>query len=400
MYKLELEQTNKSVNWALYSSDGSRICEYIFKSKEEGSSIGKELLKVTMLRFAIMDVLNCDCIEIQNHLKDFEFDYINYEVKRFVKYSKSYHNLDVPIPKIKCSKLKSDITYSKINLNSEGCLLGYTGGKDSTLSLELLKEKYNNIKLFKFNFDNELFKDDYYSTMKILNFELYKKVSTSNYYEINKKDYYQEEDMHAIYAAPFFNLNENTFSNLAVGLPWDVLNNKFGNEDYITSEFVLTENQESLNIFNKLMNSYGLINFKIFSPIATLNSFAVYNILLKIYGVNGLKSFNSCWNPTINNEPCGRCLKCKRVNFIYHILGVNNEDESAVLLNNEMETYSLDYLFGSISIMKLLDKFNNKEINNIDDKIFIDEDIKKFDNGFSKLISQKYKLEIVSNPLI
>ena len=113
-----------------------------------------------------------------------------------------------------------------------------------------------------------------------------------------------------------------------------------------------------------------------------------------------MRDLNSCWFPE-NDSPCGECLKCKRVAFTYKEIGIDlTTNEKKAIEDIVKNNIDIAYLFGSISIKKLLEIQSNEE-NNIDLKndIYIDDKIEIIDGGFCNIIAEKYKFDIKENPL-
>lgn len=395
MSKLIYRESDYGLEWSFYDMNNDLVSTYVFKSKlKNRSDTGSRLLKITMCRFAVMDLLNVPSMSIESLLSKEEATYLIHELDKFKDHSSDYHGIDIPIKTLGMRTIEE--SFNKIRLSKEDCYLGYTGGKDSSLTLELIEGDFKKLQLFKINFDEEPFLDNYHIACKVHNTKLYNQYSTKAFFNSLQVKYYQEEDLHAVFAAPYYNVIEGDPANLALGMPWDTLNSyvyKAGSTER-ASEYVMTETQNSLKCFRKLMHYYGLIDFDLFSPLATLNSFAIYNILRKKYGDNKLKSMLSCWNP-VGNKSCGKCTKCQRVSYIYKVLNIPLSDNEINSLSTN--TKELDYLFGSISIKKLLENnlYNKLKFDNC---VLIDPEIINFDRSYHQKISEKYELSVVKNP--
>ncbi|MDO5422298.1 MAG: 7-cyano-7-deazaguanine synthase, partial [Eubacteriales bacterium] len=197
---------------------------------------------------------------------------------------------------------------------------------------------------------------------------------------------------------PFFSVKENDAAYLSIGLQFDVSNYYVYNErNESIQEYDLMETYGAIKKFEELLRYLDLKQFNIIEPLASVTSFAIYEILRREYGDEQLKQMGSCWTPQQNGSPCGKCLKCQRVAYIYNALGLKlseHEKESLKLL--EESNVPLAYLFGSITCEKLLCKYDASELKHM---LFIDDKVFDLDKGIHKDISEIYGLKIIENPL-
>lgn len=388
------------ISWRLYE-DNTNIVNYTFRSKKEGSYVGKKLVFITLLRFAILDCLGIERVYIDQELTEYEIKYIDSEIDNMIEYSSNNHNLKIVKPVIQYRNIIKEDVINTVKLDRSKCYIGYSGGKDSKLCYDLIKDSFKDIVKFKIDFDNEEFNNEYHESIEVVDKKLYELVSAKELYEKNGKRYYQEEDLHCCFSAPFFSVAEDSPAYLCVGLQYDVSNyyvyNGIGN---LIAEFDLMETYNSIKKFEGMLRYYGLKDFVIFVPLASATSFAIYNILRNKYGDIRLRAMNSCWFPDEKNEPCGKCLKCQRVSYIYNILGMDltNKEKSSLKLFED-SGYDLDYLFGSISCMQLINKYYKNDLSKLKNIIFIDEKIAELDLGFSEKLSNSFSMSIVENPL-
>ena len=275
MYKLKSQIDEKEIKIEI-SNDNIGICCYRFLSKSAGTTIGIRMVYITLLRYAILDTLAIDELEIDSTLDDFESQYLLKEIDTMISYTENYHGVKLSTPKL---IFKREVTNKeKIDLDGKSVYIGFSGGKDSTLCYSLLKEQFSSIKKFKIDFDEEPFANEYYETYIILNKRLYNNISTRQIYLKNNLNYYQEEDLHCCFAAPYFSVKKGDPAVLSVGLQYDVVNPYlFDNKNNKLSEYGLTETYDSLKVVGELFNQYGLKKFKFIVPLASLNSFAIYN---------------------------------------------------------------------------------------------------------------------------
>ncbi|MCL9971753.1 hypothetical protein MX569_14485, partial [Anoxybacillus kestanbolensis] len=294
------------------------------------------------------------------------FDYkllqpsIDYIQKIYKYVSKSYiyyYSLE------KCSELvfteSGHSCFISISMKN-GAYLGYSGGKDSTLC-KLLAEKNNeNLEYYHMSFDSDKSNKDYHLEKRVLNQRINESLTFEGHeMKSNLFVSHQADDIHVVFAAPYFNVNERSNKRLLVGIPWDNINDviiQLPNNTDKVGDFVPTETYTSLKIFEQYMRAMGLVNFEIVSPIASLHSYGVYKILSELRSVNFVKSLESCWYSWLYKEKfCGTCPKCQRVMRIFK--EVFNEQISAEVPILEVDATA--QLFGSIATEILLNNYEN-----------------------------------------
>lgn len=377
------------------SIEDELIARYVFRSKSKGSLLGKRIIALTLLRYLIVDNLGAKCINVNYSLYEHEEKYILGEVSRTQDHYRELNDIKI---NFRSDLLKYDA--DNLELNNKGCLLGFTGGKDSTLCYELIKEKYDDLFKFKIDFDDEEFISDYHISRQVLNYDIFNLLSTESFIRNKNKHYYQEEDLHCCFAAPYFNVSNNHPMYLCVGLQFDVVNYYVYENDALISESCLTETYSSIRIFEKLFIEYGLVKFRVVVPLASLSSFAIYGILLNKYGENILRSMNSCWHSNNNSVLCGKCLKCQRVSYIYKIIGMslsNQERVSAELF--EKSDTTIAELFGSKSCEQLTRIYKDEPFL-LSNFVFSDDKITYLDHGLNAILSKQFNLETIENPLM
>ncbi len=390
-----------SISLDVFGEDGGVIVSYSFKSITAGTDVGKRLVLITLLRYSIMMTLNVEEILVDFEISKYEADYIQGEIDNFVYYSKINHNLAMKKPIIVYRNIAENFKYKDIFLNPEINFIGYSGGKDSTLCLEIIKDEFKEIRKFKIDFETEDFLNDYNERIDIIDYDKYNLIATSKFYELNNRDYYQEEDLHCCFAIPYFSVQSGYPASLTIGLQFDVVNSYvFDEQGNPVFEYDLLETYESLKCFERLMHFYGLSKFRVFVPLASLTSFSIYNILRKEYGEEGLRQFNSCWTPERDGSPCGKCLKCQRVSFIYSLIGMKlTEKEKESLSLIKKNDVKVEYLFGSITCKNLLEIYSGDKREILSSALFVDEKIEDLDWGINRNIKNKYKLISIMNPL-
>jgi len=394
MIDLRVVMTSDTCTWQA-KNEGRLFAEYTFKSKRQINSINSlHLIQATVGRFALMDLLGAKEIRIQSVMQPASRAYLLKELKRFKRQAVLYHKLKIVNEHVHFKMIEHEMMQPR-EMEKSSCFLGFTGGKDSTLVRELIQPDFERLRLFKIDFDDELFESDYHLALNILDDAEYKRHSTRSMFEVANVPYYQEEDLHAVFAAPYID-SEIPAQHLAVGLPWDVLNRHvFRSDGRPIEEYVCSETYQSLFNFQDLMHALGFKTFEIFSPIASISSIAIYDIHRRLHGEVGLRDMSSCWSPLKNGADCGRCLKCQRVHLIYRTLGMSVEERETTESRPE-----LDFLFGSISMKQLYDKFSVEELQRFARATFIDEFVGRIDRGYAEKLATIYGLEKIINPLI
>ncbi|MEC1178648.1 hypothetical protein P9B03_09160 [Metasolibacillus meyeri] len=347
---IQLDVVNSGENGvsvgAFYHSE--IICTYNFYSEKKPHNMGKELILATLTSWATIDLCFVDLIEIQYPLTQVSQDYI---LKHFNYIMPNYeytHNNDRA--KISFTYPASDISsFEKLVLDKEKYLLGYTGGKDSTLCNIILQEAGKQVTYYTISYDDDNHAKDGHIDISIKNKYLYEKLSrlgiekNSNYVS-----FHQADDIHPTFVAPYYDLNSTTPANLVVGLPWDVIHSfKDGYTDLVP-----TETYGSICILEEFYKDLGISNFRVISPIAVLHSFGVYQAVKQLIGFDRLMSLDSCWNSYMfKGEQCGTCPKCQRLKVIYEYSFNSDYLDWAPSININIEN-----LFGSIYATSVLNK--------------------------------------------
>ncbi|MDO5425511.1 MAG: hypothetical protein Q4F41_17505, partial [Eubacteriales bacterium] len=162
MIILKNEIVDTGMKWGVYSENGEKIVEYAFQARKEGTEIGKKLVNLTLLRYAVLDCLYIDEMKIDFQIDLYEKQYIDGEIDNMIEYSIKNHSLYLKKPIIKYKGVYDKQVYPTIELNKRKCYIGYSGGKDSRLCHQLLQNRFEEIIKFKIDFDDEEFNSDYH----------------------------------------------------------------------------------------------------------------------------------------------------------------------------------------------------------------------------------------------
>lgn len=139
--------------------------------------------------------------------------------------------------------------------------------------------------------------------------------------------------------------------------------------------------------------SLNIIGFHVISPIGSLHTYSVYCLLQKIIGTEQLIDLESCWDAYLfDGNPCGTCPKCQRLKYIFKkCLKIDYLSWAPML-----DISSADFLFSSIYALHAITYYPE-----IDFSIscILDEDSKQLSGQFIDLISTKYNLLKIDQPI-
>lgn len=285
-----------------------------------------------------------------------------------------------------------EIASEPIVLDSHKYFLAYSSGKDSTLCKWLLNEAgIDNISLYKVSYDNDKHSDDGHIECQILDQFIYSQLSVSgiksNSDIISAS---QADDIHVTFMAPYCKLANGMPGNLVVGLPWDVIHSL----DNGLGELVPTETYKSIKMLEELFLSLNILGFKVLSPIASLHTYAVYNVLQKIIGIEQLMQLESCWDAYLfDGLACGTCPKCQRLKFIFKECFKIDYIPWAPTLNIS----SADFLFSSIYALHATNRYPHIDFKST---CIIDNESKDFSDKFIDLLCTKFNLSFVKEDII
>lgn len=246
---------------------------------------------------------------------DFELSLfqINYIERMFELAMLSYQDIyEIPSPSLFFPKNVPNKSWP-IN-EREGGYLGYSGGRDSFLTDQMLQDLLISYEKFKVCFESERKEEIARIDFTIQNKEFYNKISIS---QINKKknliSFHEADDVHITFIAPLLLKKKSYFKSVFVGLPFEAIESNEG------KSYTPTETTESLQILTTFIQSLGHSEYSLVSIISGLHSLAVYNFLCKFKSKEVCYSLDSCWLSFSfkNNQQCGCCMKCQRIKYIF-----------------------------------------------------------------------------------
>ncbi|NLG03256.1 MAG: hypothetical protein GX567_05450 [Clostridia bacterium] len=387
--KLNFYLSNDENNSKIVVKDisGDTICEYICFHKKTFSNTGADIIKTTLLSWAMIDCSITEEMQINVPIMSFEEKYLS---DNFNYCCKLYHNVyKYSSPKITYPVKKEEIKEQKCM--SDVFYLGYTQGKDSTLCKKLLEFCNKTIEYYKVSYDYDTPADDGHIYCEIVNKEKYSVCSITGLKERSDiVSFQQADDIHVTFACPYVYTKENYGKYLVVGIPWDAIH-QFSDG---TSDLVPTESYPSIMLFEELLNNYGYEGFRVISPIASLHTYGVYSNLCKLIGIDELLKLDSCWDAyEYGGRPCGYCPKCQRLKEVFRRCFDKEYIEDVPYLDIE----SADFLFGSVYATELLDKMTAEEIMG---SVLIDEYSQRFSGEFIPVLQQLFKLEARNTALV
>lgn len=287
------------------------ICDYIVDTENKCTSQGMELLKGTLLSWATLDFCFIKNIDIVSSIDKFTLEYIKdmyyLATKTYQKmYSKSIAKVNVE----KKYVLQGD--FEEIVLDKNKFLLGYSGGKDSSLVKRILELSNKKFDTYKVSYDEDdssrfghIYQNIYNNNLYMYSLSMIK--NTSDIFNVQQAD-----DIHTTYIMPFLSANNKVPGNLVVGIPWEALHV----DKNLNPDMVPTETYYATKILRNFFNNINIKNFNVYSPISVFHTAGVYNILSQIIGFNNLIELDSCWDFNYQGA-CGSCLKCQKIKMIY-----------------------------------------------------------------------------------
>lgn len=363
------------------------ICEYICQFSMQLNDIGSDLIGTTLLSWATIDLSVCSKIEIDEKLTKCEKEYIENNYNYCTPIYKVIYNYN-PGRLIFHEEMNGRYTNKKM---VETYKLVYTQGKDSTLCKEILTAAKKKIDYYKVSYDDDVPSENGHIFCNIVNKRLYDEFTINGLKENSPIiSFHQADDIHVTFACAYAFESDYYSQYLALGLPWDAIHSF----DDDTPDLVPTETLKSLHFFEILLEKYGFQDFRIISPIASLHTFGVYNVLSKKIGKNEVMNLDSCWDSyRYNNQPCGYCPKCQRIKKVFKDCFNINYIPSVPNLGIE----SADFLFGSIHAMEILDFFPVEDIMN---SALIDDCSLKLSGEFIEFLESNYDLKRIDIPIV
>lgn len=363
-------------------SNNHIIAEYIFKKQDELSKVGQRLIHTTLISWATIDLCCSNTIYLDIPLLNYERDYIKQQYTLVTDTYKEIYKFKQALLSFKKDCI-NDILFDKKDLTNE-VFLGYTGGKDSSLCDEILKLSGEKINYYKITYDDENPSKDGHVSCEILDPELYSLTSITRLKEVSDiVSFHQADDIHVTFAAPYTSNSDTLPLSLIVGIPWDAIHT-FSNG---LADFVPTETYKSSQNFMNLMDSYGFKGFNIYSPIASLHTVTIYNLLFNFFGINPAQ-LDSCWESYLyNGIPCGHCPKCQRIKYLLNDKYDIKLDDTPVIKTN-----NADFLFGSRFAFDIFKSHSTELIKNA---CLIDHESENFSGKYLDILKNSFNLKLL-----
>ncbi|OWA54050.1 putative Cystathionine beta-synthase [Hypsibius exemplaris] len=304
---------------ALYTTTGEQLAAYIYEKSDKINDMGRCLMKGALVSWAVVDLCFASDVVVKLTGNDNELTALKkYILDSFHLATSLYERLyNLPRAEIKFFEYSSaGAEVSEVRLNIDKYLLGFSGGKDSTLSYEIMTRAGVDVTKFQVVYDDNEIAAEGRIRKTIHNEGLYSIVSPSRRSPVYGTFEHQEDDIHATILAPYTVDQDGKPATVALGLPWEVLHCL--NDS--CPDLVPSETARSLQSLEQFARSLGLTHFKVVSPIANLSSFGVFRMLAKWRGRDSLTTFYSCWQENPDLSACGQCTKCKRVGLVESLL--------------------------------------------------------------------------------
>ncbi|MRG28808.1 hypothetical protein [Laceyella tengchongensis] len=368
--------------------DQVHLGRYQFLSEKKPHPIGIELVRATLLSWATIDLCFAQEVVLSDDLDPRVVIYIQ---QHYDLVTRTYtHLYGRPTASLLFKKIGDEQQTPFFYLDSNAYFLGYTGGKDSTLCQILLDVAQVKTVHYLVTYDNDQHSEEGHINFVLSQPEEYYKVSVVGANrQLGNVSFHQADDIHVTFAAPYFDLNSSKPAYLAVGLPWDVIHT-FPNEGLC--DLVPTETYCSLKILMDLFHALNVVNFKLISPIASLHTVGVYQVLSKILGIEKLMELDSCWHSYLfQGKPCGCCPKCQRLKFIFEYCF--NQDYLSWSPTLKIE--SGNFLFGSLYAWQSI---NQHPDINWSQYSLVDVESTKFSGPFIEILKEKYNVPQIKVP--
>lgn len=172
-------------------------------------------------------------------------------------------------------------------------MIGNSGGRDSFVSAEILRDC---------GFAPHKFRIDYDREKPIADYSTYEYGSNENGLDI----IYEPFDISMTYFAPLWNVRDRIPQHIAIGFSFDVLG--FDSNQRRAPY----ESPIAIRLHQEYLDALLGKSVRFIFPIATMSTYSVFEYIRRKLGLGTLESRVSCWNSKKNSH-CGHCDKCQRI---------------------------------------------------------------------------------------
>ncbi len=279
----ELQGDRKSIGVVARNERGQLLTRVGVESMVDSTPVGFEIMKSALLAWLIGEFRKAYAVHIDFPLDPRSFDFLNQLTSKVIG-----DLSDARPPSLSVSRLR-ELKPLPRSLVQNNVAAGYSGGRDSSMSIELLKECGFAVQPYTISYDH---------------FDPNKRFSTTQTVELSDP-YYESFDIPVTYLAPLWNTHDRTPEFISVGHSFDVL----GFES--SQRRAPYESPSSMRIHQAYLQALLGTQVKFLFPLATLSTYSVFELTRRRSGLSGVESKISCWNS--NDGDCGYCDKCQRV---------------------------------------------------------------------------------------
>ena len=279
----ELLGDRKSIGVVAKDERGKLLTRVSLESINDSTPVGFEIMKSALLAWLIGEFRKAYAIHIDFALDPRSFDFLKQLTSQVIG-----DLSDSRPPSISVSK-QHELKPSPRSLVQNNVAVGYSGGRDSSMSIEILKECDFAVYPYTISYDS---------------FDPTKRFSTTQSSEF-PDPYYESFDIPVTYFAPLWDTHDRTPEFISVGHSFDVL----GFES--SQRRAPYESPNSMRIHQAYLQALLGTQVKFLFPLATLSTYSVFELTRRKSGLSGVESKISCWNS--NDGDCGYCDKCQRV---------------------------------------------------------------------------------------
>ncbi len=279
----DLRGDRRSVNVIARNERGQLLTRVGFESTRTATLVGFELIKAALISQIVGEFRSALAVHVNFTLDPRSLDFLNRLVTEIIG----------ELPDSKLSSITADDTKelesTPRTFVDNTVSVGYSGGRDSSTSLHLLKACGFNVRPYSISYDQ---------TATRAEFSTFQSQAAND-------SYYEPFDIPTTYFAPFWDANDRVPEFISVGHSFDVLGFPSSRRR------APYESPRSMQIHEAYLQAILGTGTKFLFPLSSLSTYSVYEWIRRKYGLKNLEEKTSCWNS--DSGDCGYCDKCQRV---------------------------------------------------------------------------------------